>query len=163
MRTLAARGWSSTSVERETDRDVKEQLCYVVLAHVTALVLSVESSDKEHTYLFPRGNLITVSAGRARVFPIVEETVECLISFHRSVFSGATLGKSSPFPCYIARVFTPTRLQHKVEQSVHVLMPQIVEETVNFFSSFQRSVFHCKSWRCASAGLRRFTDMELLT
>ena len=91
MKTLAARGCSFTSVERETDRDVKEQLCYVVLAHVTVLVLSVESSDKEQTYLLPRGNIISASAGRARVFPqIAEETVECIISFHRSVFSCAT-------------------------------------------------------------------------
>ena len=114
----------------------------MVLAHVTVLVLSVESSDKEETYMLPRSNIITVSTGRARVFSlIVEKTVECFISFHRSVFSCATWGKPSTFPCCIARVFPPSRLQHKVEQSVHVLMPRIVEETVKFFISFHLAYF----------------------
>ena len=47
------------------------------------------------------------------------------------------------FSCCNSTVFPDARLQHKVEQSVHVLMP-LIEETVNLFSSFAVS----RTWNC---------------
>ena len=80
--------------------------------------------------MLPRGNIITVSACRARVFStdrggnrgvlhfIIQERI-----FVRNVGSSPAATRLSS----LMRVW-----QHKVEQSVHVLMPRI-EETVNYF------------------------------
>ena len=53
------------SAEGKFVQDVKEKLCYVAFDYDTKLTSTAET-DKDKTYLFPHGSVITVGAERFR-------------------------------------------------------------------------------------------------
>ena len=57
---------SSRSKRREIARDAKEDVALHYLSFDTSPKLTSESSDRENTYEFPRGNVITVGTKRLR-------------------------------------------------------------------------------------------------
>ena len=52
----------TASAERKIDRDVAEELSYLVIDYDTELKEPSESSDKERTYELPNGSIVTVGS-----------------------------------------------------------------------------------------------------
>jgi actin len=74
MKILIERGYAfTTSYEREIVRDIKEKLCFASLNFEKDMKTSVTSSELEHPYELPDGQIITVGDQRFRA-------VECLFN-----------------------------------------------------------------------------------
>merc|ERR1719451_183142 len=118
MRILAERGYSfTTSAEKETVRDIKEQMAYVSTNFDEEMLRAETSSEVEKNYELPDGRVITVGAERFRCAEVLfkpelvgkEDTgihrltfdsiMACDVDIRRDLYNNIVLsGDSTMFP-----------------------------------------------------------------